>query len=85
MCDQFRVITPTGEEIDCDTVLELACALGVTASDFRRDGEECLCGIEEEDIAEVMHGSVTVRRLTMKEGFPFPAYIVNPISQPEVK
>lgn len=76
MCDQFRVITNEGEEIDCDTVGDLAGALGVTASDFRREGEECLCGVEEEDITEVMHGSVTVRRLTVKEGFPFPSYIV---------
>lgn len=76
MCDQFRVITPKGEEIDCDTVGDLAGALGVTASDFNRDGDECLCGIDESDIEAVTHGALAARRTTQKEGFPFPSYIV---------
>ena len=76
MCDQIRVITNEGEEIDCDTVGDLAGALGVTASDFRREGEECLCGIEERDILAITHGSVTCRISTWEEGFPHPSHVV---------
>lgn len=84
MCNQYRVFLDSGMLIDCDTVGELASALGVTPLTIqdRADAEDdCLCGIDDDRLEQAMHGSVRVRPATEAEGWPHPWMVVEPAKQ----
>lgn len=73
MCSEVEVIKGD-ERIYCETVGELAAALGipideVLTSDYAGTGPDfCLCGARWEELG--------ARRATEAEGWPFPEYII---------
>ena len=68
MCTMYGV--KRGREIiECDSVGDLAAALGLPASEISDDPEDCcLCNAKRE--------ALNARRATKKEGWPFPEYII---------
>lgn len=68
MCDEVLVIKP-GENVWCDTVTELAAALGRSCAEISDDPpDSCLCNSKWEALG--------ARRATVAEGFPFPSKII---------
>lgn len=77
MCTEARVMK-NGEATDCETVGQLADALGVKVADlpiwksevFVAEASDCLCSVQWDRLP--------ARRATDTEGWPFPEYIVEP-------
>lgn len=68
MCTDARVVNGT-TETDCDTVGQLAAALGVQAATVSNDPEDCcLCNAH--------WAALGARRATDAEGWPYPEYII---------
>lgn len=71
MCSEVHVVT--GDQvIECETVGELAAALGVPLSAITRydnpEAGDCLCSARWDELG--------ARRATEDEGFPFPQYVI---------
>lgn len=77
MCTEARVIK-NGEATYCETVGQLADALGVKVSElpvwesevFVAEADDCLCSVQWDKLP--------ARRATDTEGWPFPEYILEP-------
>ncbi|MES2404890.1 MAG: hypothetical protein V4567_11225 [Pseudomonadota bacterium] len=68
MCTEAEV-WKDGNKIYCETVGELAAALGVAITDVSDDpAENCLCNARWDALG--------ARRAKDKEGFPYPEYII---------
>lgn len=68
MCTQ--ILVKHGKlDFNCETVGDLALALGVPSSSVSADPEDfCLCNAYLDNLG--------ARKATMDEGYPFPAYII---------
>ena len=73
MCSEVEVVKGD-EHIYCETVGELAAALGIPmtaikSSEYAQvEADHCLCGAR--------WGELGARRATDKEGWPFPDYVI---------
>jgi len=68
MCAEVNVVR-NGETVECDTVGQLATALGVPPQTVSNDPVDCcLCNAHWEALG--------ARRATDEEGWPFPEYII---------
>ena len=73
MCSEVEVVKGD-ERIYCETVGELAAALGIPMADIlthdypKPEPDYCLCGAR--------WGSLGARQATDEEGWPFPSYII---------
>lgn len=68
MCTEIMVIR-NGVEFDCETVGQLASALGLQPADVSEDDPEfCLCNAYIEKLG--------ARRATTAEGWPFPEWVI---------
>ena len=68
MCTEANVIC-NGEVTECETVGQLAAALGVATTVVSDDPpENCLCNAKWDELG--------ARRATDAEGWPFPEYII---------
>lgn len=81
MCDQYAVISTAGESALCESLGELAAALGLSPlvinSDISAAGC-CLCSLDHDRLMAVTRHRFIVRRATDAEGWPFPAWCIEP-------
>ena len=74
MCTEVHVLK-NGDVVECDTMGQLAVALGIAISDipkfgdFEPEPDDCLCAVQWGKFP-------TARQATDAEGWPFPEYIV---------
>lgn len=68
MCPEANVID-NGEVLECETVGQLAAALGVEPQTVSADPSECC-------LCNARWGALGARRSTDAEGWPFPEYII---------